>query len=68
VRSAELFGRQTVEETQQFLAALMEEVRKLPRARIVVWVVRAAQHYVEVLASQRAGARLPRRIARPRLA
>jgi hypothetical protein len=35
---AELFGRQTVEETQQFVAALVAEARKLAAARILIWV------------------------------
>lgn len=35
---AELFGRQTLEETQQFVAALVTEARKHAAARILVWV------------------------------
>ena len=35
---AELFGRQTAEETLQFAAALVEEAKKAPAKRILVWV------------------------------
>jgi parvulin-like peptidyl-prolyl isomerase len=35
---AELFGSQTVEETQQFVAALVAEARKHSARRILIWV------------------------------
>ena len=35
---AELFGRQTVEETLEFVAALIAEARKAAATRILVWV------------------------------
>jgi len=35
---AELFGRQTVEETQQFVCALVAEARKHSATRILIWV------------------------------
>src|SRR5687768_1196931 len=35
---AELFGRQTVEETLEFVAALVAEARKHSARRILIWV------------------------------
>ena len=35
---AELFGRQTVEETRQFVEALVAEARKHSATRILIWV------------------------------
>ena len=35
---AELFGRQTVEETLQFVGALVDEAKKASATRILVWV------------------------------
>jgi hypothetical protein len=35
---AELFGRQTAEETLQFAAALVAQAKKSPARRILVWV------------------------------
>ena len=38
---AELFGRETVAETQEFIRAVTEEARKRNFARILVWVRRS---------------------------
>ncbi|MGH8513877.1 MAG: hypothetical protein ACREV8_08025, partial [Gammaproteobacteria bacterium] len=35
---AELFGRQTVEQTREFVAALVDEARKHSATRILIWV------------------------------
>jgi hypothetical protein len=35
---AELFGRQTVEQTREFVAALIAEARKHSATRILIWV------------------------------
>jgi hypothetical protein len=35
---AELFGRQTVEQTREFVAALITEARKHSATRILIWV------------------------------
>jgi hypothetical protein len=35
---AELFGRQTAEETREFVAALLDEARKHSATRILIWV------------------------------
>jgi parvulin-like peptidyl-prolyl isomerase len=35
---AELFGRQTVEQTQEFVTALVAEARKHSATRILIWV------------------------------
>ena len=35
---AELFGRQTAEETQQFVDALLAEAQKLAATRVLAWV------------------------------
>ena len=35
---AELFGRQTVEETHEFVAALVAEARRAATTRVLIWV------------------------------